>query len=106
MQLRAPETAAKRCDLRQVREKERVMNEQELQGRINGLSMVVEMTLIEAMRQKHGDTDKALEAIRRELEGLIKGFETDLPASDFRTGSIDALRLVVDRLQGIFGKKE
>lgn len=78
------------------------MNEEELQGRINGLSMAVEIALIQTLSLRYGETEKAVQVATAELEGLIEDIGRGGPVSDFRTGTTDSLRLIVDRLQGIF----
>ena len=78
------------------------MNEQEIQGRLNALTMAVEIALKEVFTLKLGSTSKALDVIRAQLGGLAEGFEKDLPASAFRKGNIDELNLIADRLEGIF----
>ena len=78
------------------------MNEEELQGRINGLSMAVEIALIQTFSLRYGETEKAVQVATAELEGLIEDIGRGGPVSDFRTGTTDSLRLIVDRLQGIF----
>lgn len=81
------------------------MNDEELQGRINGLSMAVEIALMQAFSLRYGETKKALEAIRSELDGVVATVESDLATSDFRTGTVDSLRLIVTRLDGIYGSR-
>ena len=78
------------------------MDEQELQGRLNALTMTVEIALIEVFTLKHGAVSEALDVIRDQLGGLVEGFEKDLPPSAFRKGNIDELNLIVNRLEGIF----
>ena len=46
------------------------MNEQELQGRLNALTMTVEIALIEVFTLKHGSVSEALDVIRTQLGGL------------------------------------
>ena len=77
------------------------MNEQEIQGRLNALTMAVEIALKEVFTLKLGSTSKALNVIRAELGGLTELFEKDTP-SYFRKGNIDEFRLIVDRLEGIY----
>ena len=77
------------------------MNEQEIQGRLNALTMAVEIALKEVFTLKLGSTSKALNVIRAELGGLTELFEKD-PPTDFRKGNIDEFRLIVDRLEGIY----
>ena len=79
------------------------MNEEEIRGRLNGLSMAVEVALTEVLTLKHGKAEEGVKVATRTLESLIDTFHADLPDSDFRQGSVDSLRLIVDRLQGIFG---
>lgn len=79
--------------------------DEELQGRINGLSMVVELVLMELFRIKHGSTDEALKAIKGQLEPLRGEFEK-MAARPYRDGSMASLNLVMDRLEGIFGDKQ
>ena len=77
------------------------MNEQELQGRLNALTMTVEIALKEVFTLKLGSTSKAIDVIRAELGGLTELFEKE-PPSAFRKGNIDELNLIVNRLEGIF----
>ena len=81
--------------------KETSMNEQEIQGRLNALTMAVEIALKEVFTLKLGSTSKALDVIRAKLGGLTELFEKDTP-SDFRKGNIDEFNLIVNRLEGIF----
>ena len=85
--------------------KEKSVDEQELQGRLNALTMTVEIALIEVFTLKHGSISKALDVIRVQLGGLAESFEKDLPSSTFRKGNIDELNLIVNRLEGIFRPK-
>ena len=78
------------------------MNNEEMKGRLNALSMAVEIALIETFTLKHGEVGKALVDIRKQLDGLIRVFEADQPPSDFRTGTVGGLNLILGRLEGIF----
>ena len=53
------------------------MNEQELQGRINGLSFALEIALVQLYTLKLGDESEALRVIKSDLGGLANRFEAD-----------------------------
>ena len=80
------------------------MNEQELQGRINGLSFALEIALVQLYTLKLGDESEALRVIKSDLGGLANRFEADGPPDSFRNGTVGALRLIVDRTEAILNR--
>ena len=78
------------------------MDDQELQGRINGLMLALEVALIETLTLKHGDVEKAIEVASSEIGGIATSVENTLAPGNFRTGTVDSLRLIVERLQTLY----
>lgn len=78
------------------------MNEQEIYGRLNGLSIAVENALIEVFTLKHGSSQEAARVLCPMLRRLAQDVEETLSESDYRKGTVDSLTQVAWRLEGIF----
>lgn len=82
------------------------MDDQELQGRINGIAMALEIALVEAFAISRGQRSEAARVVRGELTGIIESQGLVNATDPFHVGTRDGLQLIVDRLQGLYPDSE
>ena len=74
----------------------------QIYGHINALSMAVEIALKEAYSIRFGETEKARDIAIARIGELMEIAKTELADSDFKTGTIERLVKISNRLREIF----
>ena len=79
------------------------MDEQELQGRMNGIALALEVALKEAFSLRYGETPEAADMAAARIRELIDIFRKDGPENFFETGTRESLELIAGRLEKMYG---
>ena len=77
------------------------MNDDELKGRLNGLSLMIETLFEEVLAEKIGPIRERRDVIISRINSLTRLVEVTLPDTDFRRGTLASLKEFANRVKDV-----